>query len=132
MTSMENSHRCLWFDMICLIKYGLSVINVYYFKHGIILNCGFSTKVTCVFLVQEILKELSEKILLNYKPRKRQFVHCIDQKKVSTVLLWFGICYLCLEGHLKLRLQWPLKKFGLILDGIFSEIFKQQNKPFGQ
>ena len=48
MTSMQNSHRCLWFDMICLIKYGLSIINVYYFKHGIILNCGFSTKVTCM------------------------------------------------------------------------------------
>ena len=40
-------------------------INVLILKKLIILNCGFSTKVTCSYLLQENMKDLSKLILEN-------------------------------------------------------------------
>ena len=45
---------------VCLIKYEFD-INGFNFEKKIIFNCGFSTKVTCVFLLRENIWELSEK-----------------------------------------------------------------------
>ena len=45
-----------------------SVINVYNFGKLIIFNCGFNTKVTCAFLVQENRLELFP--INIFKPRK--------------------------------------------------------------
>ena len=40
-------------------------INVLILKKLIILNCGFSTKVTCSYLLQENMKDLSKLIFEN-------------------------------------------------------------------
>jgi len=40
----------------------------------------------------------------NFSVRKRRYLHHFDQILVLMVLLWIGR-HLCMEGHLKLRVQ---------------------------
>ena len=47
--------------------------------------CGFSAKVTCVFLVLEAMEKLTE--LNTFKARKTTLFHIIDQITISRVLL---------------------------------------------
>ena len=46
-------------------------------------SCGFSTKETCVFLLQENTKEISE--LITLKPWKAKILIIINEIKVSRV-----------------------------------------------
>ena len=41
-------------------KYGNTRFTMVAWKADFILNCGFSTEVTCIFILQKIMKELSE------------------------------------------------------------------------
>ena len=64
---------------LCLIKYDL-FINVYNFENWLFSIWGFSTKVTCAFLLQENMSELSK--IKTCKLRKSQYLPNDGSKKV--------------------------------------------------
>ena len=92
-------------------------------KKMIIFNCGFFTNLTCA--LQERKKMLLELSILSFNLEKLPYFSYF-----SRVLMLIGHCHLCMECHLKLRLQslkmikqfWPVVNLSIGLCKVHIKI----------
>ena len=75
----------------------------FFFQH--IFTCGFSSKVTCTFFLIRNNGEIFRIDTFSVKKKQRYLAHVFYQIKDLRLPLWTGHYHLCMEGHLKLRLQ---------------------------